>query len=62
MTQLPALTAARHASPTGPNSNQPRLCNAIACCRDDPMTEVGVRGVEHGDQVGEQPEPVGELD
>jgi len=26
------------------------------------MTEVGVRGVEHGDQVGEQPEPVGELD
>ena len=36
--------------------------HAIARCRDDRMAEVGVRGVEHGDQVGEQPEPVGDLD
>ena len=48
--------------PRRPEFEPAEALHAIACCRHDPMTEVGVRGLEHGDQVGQQPEPVGELD
>ena len=48
--------------PHRPEFEPAETLHAIACLGDDPMTEVGVRGVEHGDQVGEEPEPVGELD
>ena len=52
----------RRRLPRRPEFEPAEALHAIACCRDDPMTEVGVRGIEHGDQVGQQPEPVGELD